>query len=521
MRTTQIVIALCLLVVLGVPFAMSGVKRGDMHTEGAVKLIVVTPHVPQIRDEFARAFAVWHEREYGVPAVIDYRTPGGTSEIRKQLSAMFTDAIKRQFSDGAPDGVVDDLLILEPGAIAFDVMFGGGSYDHSALKRGSTVPVKLSDSTVLNLTVSQSVPMDFTQDELDELFGNNQIGPQELYDPEQYWIGTALSSFGIVYNRDVYEDRLGLELPTQFADLTKHELSGWIALADPRQSGSITTTFDSILGNEGWTEGWRILRGMCGNTRYFTNASTKPPIDVSSGEAAAGLAIDFYGRGQAQVIKDSGGGDRVGYQEPEGAVYVDADPISIINGGPSPEIAKRFVRFCVSEEGQALWQFAKDNLDNPVGPDGEPMGPEWSELRRMPVRRMMYERHFDYFMDQVNPFEIVSDVKNPGWRTGVQVMMGTFGIDIAEDCRAGYDALGEAVASGEFSDEEIAELDALYFAFPETEIDGVMVPFTEETYRDVRNEWRKEGRQVRLEIEYTRFYRENYKEIVRRVKEKL
>lgn len=525
MRTTQIVIGVLLLIVLGVPFAMSGVKRGDMHSEGARKLIVVTPHVPQIRDEFARAFSAWHLREYGEAVVIDYRTPGGTSEIRKQLSAMFTDAVKRQFDDQTNDQdgnwETDDLLVLEPGAIAFDVMFGGGSYDHSALKRGSTVSVKLNDTTTLDLKVAQSAPMDFTQDELDELFGENKIGPQQLYDPDQYWIGTALSSFGIVYNRAVYQDRLNLPTPTQFVDLTKHELGGWIALADPRQSGSITTTFDSILGNEGWEEGWRILRGMCGNTRYFTNSSTKPPIDVSNGEAAAGLAIDFYGRGQAQVIKDSGGGNRVGYQEPEGAVYVDADPISIINGGPSPEIAKRFVRFCMTEEAQALWQFAKDNPDNPIGSDGEPMGPEWSELRRMPVRRVMYEKYFAYFMDQVNPFEIVSDVENPGWRTGVQVMMGCFGIDIAEDCRAAYNALGEAKSSGQFTDAEIAELDGMFFAFPETEVDGEMVPFTEATYRTVRNEWRKEGRQVRLEIEYTRFYRENYREIVRRVRERL
>ena len=520
MRMTQIVIALCLFVVLGVPFAMSGVKRGDIHNEDAKKLIVVTPHVPQIRDEFARAFSEWHQREYNEAVVIDYRTPGGTSEIRKQLSAMFTDAVKRQYEENKDNWETDDLLVLEPGAIAFDVMFGGGSYDHSALKAGSTVSLKQSESTTLELKVSQSAPMDFTQDELDELFGLNKIGPQQLYDPDQYWIGTALSSFGIVYNRDVYLDKLGLELPTQFVDLTKHELGGWIALADPRQSGSITTTFDSILGNEGWEEGWRILRGMSGNTRYFTNASTKPPIDVSNGEAAAGLAIDFYGRGQAQMIKDSGGGDRVGYQEPTGAVYVDADPISIINGGPSPEIAKRFVRFCLTEEAQALWQFAKDNPDNPIGSDGEPMGPEWSELRRMPVRRVMYEQYFEYFMDQVNPFEIVSDVENPGWRTGVQVMMGCFGIDIAEDCRAAYEAFGEAKNSDKFSDAEITELDELFYAFPATEIDGEMVPFTEATYRTVRNEWRDSRRQVELEIEYTKFYRENYREIVKRVHEK-
>ena len=522
MRTTQIIIALCLLVVLGVPFAMSGVKRGDMHTEGAVKLIVVTPHVPQIRDEFGAGFVQWHQREYGEAVSIDWRTPGGTSEIRKQLEAMFKDALKRGAEGDGFTLDADGVLTLENGTIPFDIMFGGGSFDHGMVKDGVTVSIKNttgSTTTNLELSASMSRPADFTQAELDEMFGENAIGPQELYDPEQYWIGTALSSFGIVYNADVFR-KLGLENPDSFADLTAPELKGWIALADPRQSGSITTTFDSILGNEGWESGWRTLRGMSGNTRYFTNSSTKPPIDVSQGEAAAGLAIDFYGRGQAQVIKDSGGGDRVGYADPAGAVYVDADPISIINGGPDYELAARFVRYCLTDEGQALWQFKKNDPDNPLGPNGEPMGPQWRELRRMPVKRSMYEQYVEYFVDKADPFELVSDVKNPGWRAGVKVMMGCFGIDIADECRAGYGALNEAIASGKFSDEELAELDVLFYSFPETEIDGEMVPFTEATYRTVRNAWRDSKSQAELEIKYSAFFRSNYHEIVRRVKAK-
>mgnify|MGYP006422500611 CR=1 FL=1 len=515
MRTPQIIVVLLLALVLGVPFIMSAGKHGATHSAEGPTLIVVTPHVPQIREEFAYAFSRWHEREHGEPATIDYRTPGGTSEIRKQLEAMFVDAVKRAVNEQGLDAVGTEHPVLEPGSISFDIMFGGGSYDHTRLKRG--ISVRVGDSATVDVRMAK--PMDFTQRELDAIYGPNVIGPQKLYDPDQYWMGTALSSFGIVYNRDVYRDRLGLPTPEQFRDLTEPELWGWVALADPRQSGSITTTFDSILGNEGWEEGWRILRGLCGNTRYFTNSSTKPPIDVSQGEAAAGLAIDFYGRGQAQVIKDSGGGDRVGYTDPAGSVYVDADPVTIINGGPNPELARRFVRFCLTEEAQALWQFERDNPDNPIGPSGEPMGPEWHELRRMPVRRSMYERYFPSFVDRVNPFEIVSDVENPGWRTGVQVMMGTFGIDIADECRAAYRALHRARASDAFSAGEIAELEDLYFAFPETEIDGEMVPFTEETYRTVRNAWR--SRQAELEIRYTRFYQRNYREIVRIVKDRL
>ena len=514
MKTQVIVISILLAIVLCVPFLMSAGKKGTGHQPGTRTLIIVSPHVPQIRDEFGYGFTQWHQREYNEAVSIDWRAPGGTSEIRKQLEAMFKDEIKDGVANGTLQPIDGKIGNLPAGTIAFDVMFGGGSYDHGKLKTGVTLSI---DNVQIQAAMSR--PAAFTQAELDVMFGENKIGPQELYDPDQYWIGTALSSFGIVYNSDVFK-KLGIENPDSFADLTVPELAGWIALADPRQSGSITTTFDSILGNEGWESGWRTLRGMCGNTRYFTNSSTKPPIDVSQGEAAAGLAIDFYGRGQAQVIKDSGGGDRVGYADPAGAVYVDADPVTIINGGQDYELAERFVRYCMTDEAQALWQFKKNDPDNPLGPDGEPMGPQWHELRRMPVKRSMYVDYKDYFVDKSDPFDLVSDVKNPGWRTGVQVMMGCFGIDIADDCRAGYKALNDAIASGKFSDEELAELDALYYSFPETQIDGEMVPFTEETYRTVRNVWRDSRTQAKLEIKYAAFFRNNYREIVRRVKAK-
>ncbi len=584
MKFTHIALGLCLVVILGVPFVLSmGGGRGT-HEEGAPTLIVFTPHVPQIRDEFARAFSAWHEREYGEKANLDFRTPGGTSEIRKQLEAMFTPALDRFFAKGNYTIDPETHFALPKGSIAADVLLGGGSFDHGMLKDGISYQYKTEGDIRLTIDVQVpiSAPASFTQAELDALFGENKIGPQALYDPDQYWIGTALSSFGIVYNNDVLAE-LGLETPESFTDLTAPQLWGWIALADPRQSGSVTTTFDSILGNEGWEQGWRTLRAMSGNTRYFTNSSTKPPIDVSQGEAAAGLAIDFYGRGQAQVVKDSGGGDRVGYSDPRGAVYVDADPVSIINGGPNPELAMKFVRFCLTEEAQALWQFpswgaagASEKPTNPViSGTNEWMGPEWYELRRMPVRRVMYEKYFDLFIDQIDPFTLASDVTNPNWRTGVKVMMGCFGIDVAKDCRNAYKALNDAKASGKFTAAELDELEGLYYAFPETRIEALASlpgygslseesraliekkgwkwqgellaysesrdatdteagsdlldlahvvhyePFTEPNFKTVRNEWRQSRRQAVLEIQYAKFYRDQYRELVRRVNEKM
>ena len=159
-------------------------------------------------------------------------------------------------------------------------------------------------------------------------------------------------------------------------------------MADPRQSGSVLTELDCILSNLGWERGWKLLRELSANARYFTNTSTKPPLDVSQGEAAAGLAIDFYGRGQAQAITPAGSDHvraRVGYVEPRGLTAIDADPVSIVRGGPNPALARRFVEFCLSEEGQALWQLPARtdprSAVSPRAPDGLPFGPERTALR--------------------------------------------------------------------------------------------------------------------------------------------
>jgi iron(III) transport system substrate-binding protein len=513
--------AVAFAVLIGVPFLTR--LGADAHHSDGRRLIVVTPHVQQIQDEFAAGFSRWHERNYGEPVFIDYRIPGGTSEIRRQLTAEF----RARLADGAftlePTGDPDSpwRVDMTPGTIGTDLMFGGGSYDHGTLARGVTATVTTPDGIETELAVPLSVPAGLTPDELEEIFADNSIGTQTLYDPDQYWIGTALSSFGIISNNDTL-GRLGVPTPDAFEDLTDPRLFGWVALADPRQSGSITTTFDSILGNYGWTDGWAILREACGNARYFTASSTKPPADVAAGDAAVGLAIDFYGRGQAQTVAEAGDLDRVAYIDPPGEVYIDADPITILRGGPDPELARRFLRFVLSEEGQALWQFNATTREagagNPPGPDGEPMGPERSELRRMPIRRSMYADHFEHFKDPVVPFDLATDVANPGWRTGVQMMMGAFGIDTAPKCRRAWGAIIEAERDPDFPPAVLAAMRDRFHAFPRTPVetgDGASdwVPFSEATYREVRDRWRDPVRESRLRIRYTAFFADRYDEI--------
>src|SRR5437764_780773 len=84
-------VLIALVLVLSLPFIVRATAaaraRGVVAPTGSPKLVIITPHVEQIRDEFERGFDRWHYRVHHQHVAVDWRTPGGTSEIIKQLEA--------------------------------------------------------------------------------------------------------------------------------------------------------------------------------------------------------------------------------------------------------------------------------------------------------------------------------------------------------------------------------------------------------------------------------------------------
>ncbi|MDY7109141.1 MAG: extracellular solute-binding protein [Planctomycetota bacterium] len=505
---SRIIVIGCFLLLLAAPFVFR--PRRDPPPDDALRLIVITPHNEQIRTEFARAFDDWHQRTHGRRVNVIYNVPGGTSEIRKMLEAQFTAALEAG---------------REPGGGA-DLVFGGGSYEHGRLKTGVRI---ISGDQPRDEPIS--APVDFSQAWLEKIYGENAIGDGLLYDPDRHWFGTALSGFGIVYNRDVLAE-IGVEEPMYWADLCDERLRGWVALVNPGQSGSITTAFEAILQRRGWERGWQILRRAGANARYFSATSLKPPTDVSQGDAAMGVCIDFYGRYQSQAIRVAGGGDRVGYVDPPGVTTIDADPISMLRGAPHPELAKRFIEFCLTEEGQALWQF---RVDEPID-DG--LGPEQFELRRMPVRRSMYETWFDRLIDQVNPFAVASAAEHPdrNMRSFIAILFSAMAMDSHDELIAAWDAIvghpaypagGEVVLAGDVDDRELKRMLERFDAMPSIEAPGATRLSLETTAHlaEIREGWLKRSwadarlwpveanPRDEMRRRFAEFFRDNYRRI--------
>ena len=256
-----------------------------------------------------------------------------------------------------------------------------------------------------------------------DLFGSAippVVGGEPYFDPKGRWMGSTIGAFGIAYNRDQLA-RLGLPDPRVWADLADPRYYRGVALANPTQSSSANKAFEMLIQqciNEevsarakdgassaeienaavaaGWPRAMRLLQKISANARYFSDSSAKISLDVETGEAAAGMTIDFYGRFQSEAVRRGDGSSRIGYVNAEGGTSFGVDPIGLLRGAPNHLVALEFIHYVMSD-GQKLWGWRP----------GTPGGPKLYALRRLPILPELYGEQFRQFRSdpEVFPYE--------------------------------------------------------------------------------------------------------------------
>lgn len=476
-----------MVLVVGVPFLL----RPEQSFLAAADdtLIIVSPHNEAIRYEFTRGFTEWYKNRTGRSVRIDWRVVGGTSEISKYLKSEFLTAFRRDWEAGgnAWTAEVEEAFdnprveAAQPGeqateaqraraaflegttGIGVDLFFGGGEFDFSQQARAGRL---------VRTAIFETHPEWFLESSIPQ-----RVSGENFYDPEGRWVGTCLSAFGIVFNTDSLE-RLGFqELPSTWLDLTSPAVYKEVALADPTKSGSAAKAFEMViqqqmqeavarLGDEaagireGWRRGLQIIQKASANARYFTDAAGKVPMDVSLGDAALGMCIDFYGRFQSEAVSLPDGTSRVGYFTPVGGSSVGVDPVGILRGAPHPGVAEKFIEYVLSLEGQKLWDFRV----------GTPGGPARYALRRPPVRKELYAPEFAGFRTdpEVNPYnDAASFFYHAEWTAplfrAISFFVRVSCLDAHDEQRAAWKAIIDAGmpagAVARFSDVEIYDYD--------------------------------------------------------------
>jgi ABC-type Fe3+ transport system substrate-binding protein len=407
-----ILVLVALALVLAVPFLLK--PRQNLLADADETLVIISPHNEAVRHEFSMAFAKHYQLKTGRSIRLDWRLPGGTSEISRFLAGEYLAAFEYAWTSqgktwtpdvaaafdnskiklpddpatDTPEQAVRRFFLNSSTGIGIDLFFGGGSYDFEQQAKAG----RLVASDVI-----KAHPAWFADDSIPQ-----SVSGEQFYDPRALWIGACLSSFGICYNADSLQ-RLGVhEIPASWKDLTNPVFYRQVALADPTKSGSAARAFEMVIQQQmqelvratgrsdedvlalGWKRGLEIIQAASANARYFTDSAPKIPLDVSLGDAAIGMCIDFYGRFQSESVKIGNSPSRLQYLTPAGGSSVGVDPIGLLRGAPHRAVAEEFIAFVLSLEGQKLWNFQV----------GTPGGPRKYSLRRLPVRKELYASAF-------------------------------------------------------------------------------------------------------------------------------
>ncbi|MBV8899884.1 MAG: extracellular solute-binding protein [Verrucomicrobia bacterium] len=542
---------LCLGLVLAAPLLLRQPQEGGRQS-AEDSVVIISPHDETIRFEFTRAFADYYQRKTGRTVRVDWRLPGGTTEIVRYLDSEFEAAFRaywtatlhrpwtrevldsfsnprvrldhQRLDDQGPPGETARKVFLSSDAgCGIDLLFGGGTFDFANLAdRGFLV-----DSGVLT--------------RFPELFGSNGdlaiprvLGGEPYWDEQGRWVGTCLAGFGICYNTDVLA-RLGVASPpAQWTDLTDARFFKAIALADPTKSGSAAKAFELLIqqqmnqrlselseangndhGNqpreplerqavaEGWQRALQLLIRLAANARYFSDAASKVPLDVAYGDAAAGMCIDFYGRFESEAVADGSGRSRLGYTNVRGGTSVGVDSIALLRGAPHPQVAKAFLDFVLQLEGQKLWDCRP----------GTPGGPVRYSLRRLPVRKEFYREPLRSFLAdrEADPYRDARAFQyHEAWTaplfSSIRFLVRVMCIDSREELVAARRAIGnEPVSSPAF--QKLLDVSRVRY--------DVALQQIRETLRSADR-----VQEIRLAEELTTYFRNQYRQAERLARER-
>ncbi len=193
-------------------------------------------------------------------------------------------------------------------------------------------------------------------EELDAKFVDSDSPPS--------WTGMDAWVASICVN--TYEaDANNLPMPTSWADLTKPEYAGHVAMPNPNSSGTGFLDVSSWLQMMGEDGGWAFMDGLHENIAYYTHSGSKPCKDAARGEVPIGVSFAFRG------AKSKAEGAPLEIVVPTEGIGWDMEATAIVKGTDDMEAAQTLVDWSITEAANEMYNegyavIARPELAQPV-----------------------------------------------------------------------------------------------------------------------------------------------------------
>jgi len=165
-------------------------------------------------------------------------------------------------------------------------------------------------------------------------------------------VGLYLGALGFGYNTEDIKKRK-MTPPACWADLIKPEFKGEVQMANPASSGTAYTMIATLVQLMGEDKAFDYMKKLHPNISAYTRSGTAPVKAVARGETT--VSVSFV----HDVTTEGVNGFPVGSATPAEGTGAEIGSMSIVQGGPNPEAAKKFYEWALTPGGQQFGLAAK------------------------------------------------------------------------------------------------------------------------------------------------------------------
>jgi iron(III) transport system substrate-binding protein len=172
--------------------------------------------------------------------------------------------------------------------------------------------------------------------------------PAKFKDKDGYWTGIYAGALCFVSNINRLKE-LGVEAPKSWADALKPEFKGHIQMANPASSGTAYNVIATVVQLWGEEKGFEYMRDLHKNISQYTKSGSAPGKNAAIGEIPVGIG---YAHDQVKLVSQ---GYPLVITFPSEGTGFEVASISLVKGGPNPELAKRLIDWALTERAAKLY----------------------------------------------------------------------------------------------------------------------------------------------------------------------
>ena len=164
-------------------------------------------------------------------------------------------------------------------------------------------------------------------------------------DADGQWYGIYKGILGFIVNIDEL-NRMGLEVPQDWADLLKPEYKDLIWLSNYNTAGTAKLVINTMIQKYGHDEGIKYLVDLDKNIHVYTKSGSGPSKNVGTGECVIG--IGFLHDGITQIVDN--GYTNVELVIPSSGTSFEVGATAIFKGASHANAAKLWIEYALSPE---------------------------------------------------------------------------------------------------------------------------------------------------------------------------